>query len=293
MKKFHIIMLASFFVAIGLIIFPRIINMPTPVLNKKEPATFIQPKVEVATSSAFTPRVTIVYDNYPYQEGLLSDWGFACLIEGIEKTILFDTGADGSMLLANLDKLGKNLAEINTVVLSHVHSDHTGGLFAFLEQNKEVEVYLLKSFPSSFKEQVRRAGASLVEVDKSREICPRVHTTGELGAGIKEQALVINTAKGLVVITGCAHPGVVEIAAQAKELLDRDLLLVMGGFHLFSTSEKGIEDIITDLQKLDAANVAPCHCSGDKARQIFKDVYQDHYLKAGVGRVITVDDLIP
>jgi len=293
MKKFHIIMLAIFFVAIGLIIFFRIINMPTPVLNKKEPATFIQPKVEVATSSAFMPRVTIVYDNYPYQEGLLSGWGFSCLIEGIEKTILFDTGTDGSILLANLDQLGINLGKIDIVVLSHIHGDHTGGLFTLLEQNKEVEVYLLESFPNSFKEQVRQAGANLVEVDKSREICPRAHTTGELGAGIKEQALVLDTDMGLIVITGCAHPGVVEIATQAKELFSKDLLLVMGGFHLFSTSEKGIEDIIADLQKLGVANVAPCHCSGDKARQMFKDVFKDHYLKVGVGRVIKVDDLIP
>ncbi len=292
MKKFHTIILVGFFIVIGLIIFPRIINMPTPVLNKKEPATFIQPRVEVATSSAFTPQITVVYDNYPYQKGLQTDWGFACLIEGTEKTILFDTGTDGLMLLANLEKLGKDLAEINTVILSHAHSDHIGGLSAFLEQNQEVEVYLLKSFPESFKEQVGRTGTSLIEVDKSDEICPHVHTTGELGTGAKEQSLVIDTDMGLIVITGCAHPGVVEIATRAKELFSKDIILVMGGFHLFATDEKGIENIITDLQNLGVANVAPCHCSGDKARQMFNDAFKDHYLNVGVGRVITVDDLM-
>jgi 7,8-dihydropterin-6-yl-methyl-4-(beta-D-ribofuranosyl)aminobenzene 5'-phosphate synthase len=213
------------------------------------------------------------------------------LLEGAEKTILFDTGADGSTLLSNMNKLGIDITNIDTLVLSHSHTDHAGGLLDFLKHNHQVTVYALASFPNNFKEHIKQTGASLIEVDKSKEICPNIFTTGELGLGIKEQALVLNTAKGLIVVTGCAHPGIVEITGQVKKLINQNVLFIIGGFHLFSTSEKGIENIISDLENLGVANVAPCHCSGDQARQMFKNVFQEHYLDVGVGRVITIADL--
>ena len=95
--------------------------------------------------------VTVVYDNNPYKEGLETAWGFSCLITGSEKTILFDTGGDGSSLLGNMEKLAIEPDSIDTVVLSHIHGDHTGGLHSFLEKNHEITVYLPKSFPKRFR----------------------------------------------------------------------------------------------------------------------------------------------
>jgi len=77
----------------------------------------------------------ILFDNNPYEKGLEVSWGFSCLIKGAEKTILFDTGGDGSILMANIEKMGIDPSEIDLVVLSHDHLDHTGGLSAFLEKN--------------------------------------------------------------------------------------------------------------------------------------------------------------
>jgi 7,8-dihydropterin-6-yl-methyl-4-(beta-D-ribofuranosyl)aminobenzene 5'-phosphate synthase len=101
--------------------------------------------------------ITIVCDNNPYKEGLETRWGFSCLVGGPEKTILFDTGPGGS-LLVNMEKLAIEPQSIDTVVLSHVHPDHTGGLEGFLEKKPDVTVYLPKSFPERFKDNVQAQG---------------------------------------------------------------------------------------------------------------------------------------
>lgn len=70
--------------------------------------------------------ITDIYDNYPAQAGFTTAWGFVCVIQGTDKTILFDTGSDGAVLLANMAKAGIDPDVIDLVVLSHQHWDHTG-----------------------------------------------------------------------------------------------------------------------------------------------------------------------
>ena len=233
--------------------------------------------------------ITVVYDNNPYKEGLETAWGFSCLIKGTEKTILFDTGGDGSILLANMKELNIDPKEIDIVVLSHIHGDHVGGLDNFLEKNPEVVVYLPASFPESFIDDVKEYGTDVVEVQEFLKICEGVYSTGELGTGIIEQSLIIKTEQGLIVITGCAHPGIVEIVKKAKELVEDDVLFVTGGFHLIKTSNKG--RIVSGIRELDVLYVGPCHCSGDNARELFEKEYGENYVNVGVGRVITMDAL--
>ena len=72
--------------------------------------------------------IHIVYNNVPYKSGLETGWGFACQIEGLNKTVLFDTGGNGDILLSNMQRLGLDPESIEIIVLSHIHSDHTGGL---------------------------------------------------------------------------------------------------------------------------------------------------------------------
>jgi 7,8-dihydropterin-6-yl-methyl-4-(beta-D-ribofuranosyl)aminobenzene 5'-phosphate synthase len=91
--------------------------------------------------------ITILYDNYVFTEGLRSDWGFSCILKGTEKTILFDTGTKGELLLENIEKLKINPKDVEVVVISHNHGDHTGGLLAFLGKNSNVSVYLPLSLP--------------------------------------------------------------------------------------------------------------------------------------------------
>ncbi|MHC4087353.1 MAG: MBL fold metallo-hydrolase [Planctomycetota bacterium] len=234
--------------------------------------------------------ITIVYDNHSYKQGLETGWGFSCLISGVEKTILFDTGPGGS-LIVNMEKLAIEPQSIDTVVLSHIHPDHTGGLEGFLEKNPDVTVYLPKSFPERFKDNVRAQGAKVIEVGQPIEICENVWSAGQTGKWIKEQSLVIKTDKGLVVISGCSHPGIVNIVSAAKDLVKDDILLVMGGFHLECAGKGKIEKVISVFKHLGVRYVGLCHGSGDKARALFEEYFGGKYIKLGAGKVITIANL--
>ena len=266
-----------------------------PVAVTTETSTPLSTATPQPTSTEEVKSVTftIVYDNNDYDERLRTAWGFACLVETGEATILFDTGGDGPTLLGNMDTLGLDPLEIDAIVLSHAHGDHTGGLAGLLDTGARPTVYVPAAFPASFKNEVR-SHTELVEVSGPMEILPRmlfirsVHTTGEMGASIVEQALVVETEAGLVVVTGCAHPGVEKLARRAKESVGGEIYLVMGGFHLSSASRQRIESIIADFRELGVQRVAPCHCTGDQARQMFSDAFGKDYIPAGVGRVIII-----
>ena len=229
---------------------------------------------------------TIVYDNNVYDAALRTAWGFACWVETPEGTVLFDTGGDGPTLLGNLAQLGLDPQVIDAVVLSHAHGDHTGGLAGLLDTGVRPMVYVPAAFPASFKENVG-ARADLVEVTGPVEILPGVYTSGQVGSGIVEQALVVETGEGLVVVTGCAHPGVVEMVRRAREVAAGEIALVMGGFHLKDTGQAQIEAIIADLRALGVQRVAPCHCTGDPARRAFAEAFGTECFLAGAGWTIT------
>ncbi|MDY0096054.1 MAG: MBL fold metallo-hydrolase [Candidatus Vecturithrix sp.] len=243
-------------------------------------------------SSLSTLTITVVYDNNAGNADLETAWGFSCVIQGLEETILFDTGGNGDILLTNMQKVGIDPEEVDLVVLSHIHGDHVGGLADFLKKNKEVNVYLPHSFPTSLKNDVKHIGATVAEVQESLKISRQVYSSGELGTSIKEQALIVQTAKGLIIITGCAHPGIVNMVERTREIMRDDVLLVMGGFHLGGHSMGALEKIVSDFKALGVQYVGPCHCSGDMARQAFKHAYQAHFIPIGVGTVIALEDII-
>jgi 7,8-dihydropterin-6-yl-methyl-4-(beta-D-ribofuranosyl)aminobenzene 5'-phosphate synthase len=236
--------------------------------------------------SASEISITVVFDNYPYRKDLKDSWGFACVVRGAEKTILFDTGGDGAILMGNLEKLKIDPQGVDAVVLSHAHGDHTGGLNAFLRANPRVEVYAPRSFPESFKAGVRETGAKLVEVSGALEICDGVWSTGEEGQGVIEESLALRTDRGLILVTGCAHPGIVSIIERAKKLLGGEVLLAMGGFHLRSESEAGLKKIINRFRELGVQRAGPSHCSGDRTRELFKKEYGEDFVKIGVGYTV-------
>jgi 7,8-dihydropterin-6-yl-methyl-4-(beta-D-ribofuranosyl)aminobenzene 5'-phosphate synthase len=234
--------------------------------------------------------ITVVFDNNEFDRRLATAWGFSCLVEGLEKTILFDTGGDGSMLLSNMRILEIQPSDIDALVISHVHSDHAGGMPDLLRAHGNLTAYLPASFPESLKESVTGSGARLIEVTDPVRICSGAHTTGELGISIKEQSLVIDSTRGLVVITGCAHPGILHIVQQAKRQLRGEVHLVLGGFHLSGQGSSRIEGIARDMRREGVEKVAPCHCSGDRARETFEDLYGKDFIPAGVGTRIELAD---
>ena len=231
-------------------------------------------------------QLTVVYDNQSLDPRLESDWGFSCFVKGLEKSILFDCGADGRILLSNLAKLGIQPAEIDAVVLSHAHRDHTGGLKDLLSRNSKLEVWLPHFFSADFKEGILKKGAGVVEVKEPREICAGAHTSGVIEGWIKEQSLVLDTSKGLVLLTGCAHPRIVQIVARVREMFQNDVFMALGGFHLAGFEKKEIMDIIRKFRNSGVRSVGPAHCSGDEARAFFDAEYADDFLLIGVGKKI-------
>ena len=176
-------------------------------------------------------------------------------------------------------------------MLSHIHGDHVGGLQSILRKNPKIIVCLPISFPDNFKDEVKGYGVKVIEIQWPLKICENVHSTGELGTGIKEQSLIVRTDKGLIVTPGCAHPGVVEILNKAKESMKDNILFVTGGYHLGGKGRGELEKIVSSFKKLGVRYVGPCHCTGDAARELFKKEYQTSFINVGVGKIINMEDV--
>ena len=241
-----------------------------------------------AETSAQKPslRITVLFNNVSHRSGLTSGWGFACLVEGLAKTVLFDTGADGGILLDNMRRLNLDPKGIDAVFLSHSHGDHTGGLGALIARHSGMQVFLPAGFPASFRQAVADKGAQVSVVKMGGRLLDHVYSTGELGDSIVEQAMIVETEKGLVVITGCAHPGIARIAETAIRLTGKKIYLLMGGFHLGGTSRSEILAIISQLKSLGVEKVAPSHCTGETATVLFRQAWGRDFVESGLGAVI-------
>lgn len=232
--------------------------------------------------------LTVLYDNFQAAPGTRTEWGFSCLIEGMEKTILFDTGGEADVLQHNIRSLNAEVSGVDRIVISHNHWDHTGGLLSILEENPAPPVYAPQSFPFSFVRNVEEAGGNVVAVNEPVEICPHVYSTGEMGDRIKEQSLILNTSKGLVIVTGCSHQGIAEIVKKARRLFDKEILLVFGGFHLMRHSDEQVARIIDDFRECGVRKCGATHCTGEHQIELFRQAYGDDYIPIGTGRQIIV-----
>ncbi len=264
-------------------------STPTATRSSAVVAETLEEALETHLSATESLTITLVYDNNAYGGRLKTAWGFAALVAYHNQTLLFDTGGDGQTLVQNMRILEIDPTQIESVLLSHAHGDHTGGLSTLLELGARPTVYLPPSFSASFKNQVGRR-TEVTEVAPGLSFAEGMLTTGEMGRSIPEQALVIRTEPGLVLVTGCAHPGIVEIVEHAQEMFDEPVRLVLGGFHLGGKSKTEIDAILTNFRRLEVEQVAPCHCTGDQAIAMFSAEYGEHFIQAGVGRVIVLDE---
>ncbi len=214
-------------------------------------------------------KITILYDNEVFKKsiGLKADWGFACLIETGDATILFDTGARGNILLNNIKNLGINPEIIDTIVISHEHWDHNGGLKALASIVDTAGLYrLVKQSPGE--------NMHLISAEDSQEITEGIYTTGRLNGSVDEQSLVLKGKNGWYVLVGCSHPGVEKILQIAKQIGDVDGII--GGFHGFNS--------FSVLEDLDC--ICPCHCT--KYKDEIKKLYPKTYTLCGVGQMIGI-----
>jgi 7,8-dihydropterin-6-yl-methyl-4-(beta-D-ribofuranosyl)aminobenzene 5'-phosphate synthase len=109
-----------------------------------------------------------------------------------------------------------------------------------------------------------------------------------MGEEVKEQSLVIDSPRGLIVVTGCSHPGIVSILRRAKEILDKPIYLVFGGFHLAQKSEAEMREIIAAFKELKVEKCGATHCTGDRSIAMFKKAFGENFVSMGTGRIMEV-----
>ncbi len=247
-------------------------------------------------------------------------------IDDNEVPILMDTGPTPEDLLHNVDTMGINLQDVDLVVLSHAHYDHTGGLIAALKQTKKhVPVIAhptlfdpkLKIMPHLRligapvkSSDVESAGGVPLLVTDSVKIADGITTTGEVPRRtnfesvrgfwtvhnrcfledqmLDDQSLVFDVeGKGLVVVAGCAHSGIINTIKHAQKITDNSRIhAVLGGFHLISADAKSIQATVNELEQLDPHFIGPCHCTGKKATKKIAETFGDRCCPLHTGDII-------
>jgi 7,8-dihydropterin-6-yl-methyl-4-(beta-D-ribofuranosyl)aminobenzene 5'-phosphate synthase len=255
----------------------------------------------------------------------VGEWGFAAVIEADGHTVLFDTGARPDTVLKNAGELGIDLSKIDTVVLSHNHWDHTGGLVALRRTLKAkntsamqhthvgngiflprvIDAEAVDSLPPMPKEFIVRAtdvrdgyealGGRFVVHEKPHELNPGMWITGPIPRvhgernwtpfmRIKhndsltedtipeDQALVLNTSHGLVVVAGCGHAGIVNTMEFARAITNgQSIHAVLGGFHLMSATEDRLKWTGNTMRDFGVEHVIGAHCTGINAVTRLRD----------------------
>lgn len=271
-------------------------------------------------------QITVIYDAFGRPSDLGRGWGYSALIEYGGKRILFDTGGQYKMFADNIKKLKINLKNLDFVVLSHRHGDHTSGLQFVLEQNPKVQIYA-PTEPGSFGNPISGSSplgkliarkidnapedlhyfngnyedkykvdsawpaANITLIDKPTEVMPGFFLFKTISENkgtleLNELSLAIKTPYGLAVIVGCSHPGIEKILAAAAEI-DPKIYTLAGGLHLVDVSDQQITQIVSNFKnKWGIERVAAGHCSGEFAQAEFTRTYGDKHDHSGIGEII-------
>ncbi len=270
-------------------------------------------------------KIMPLVDHYTVNDSLAGEPGVSYLVSAGGKKILFDVGYNlnnehPSPLLRNMKQLGVDINDIDTIVISHNHVDHTGGMKAmkqhtFLLSREEVDLSHVKAYVP---EKMSHTTAEVEATPGPKKIAEGIATIGTIdraiwGMGItSEQALAVNVeGKGLVLIVGCGHQKAVRILERARDLFDVPIYGVIGGLHypveesrmkynlqkIFGTGKlpwqkiekQEVLEAVAELNKTNLRIIGiSAHDSCDWTLDKFREVFRDRYVDVMVGREIRV-----
>ncbi len=233
----------------------------------------------------------VVFNNDSLNSKFNNGWGFSCLVDN---SVLFDTGESADFLFNNIKRMDIDISGIDSVVISHDHWDHIGGLRGLLKERKGIKVYSCPGFSEEFKEKVKGAQGLLKEVKKFTPITNDIYVSGEIAGRYKdsyiaEQALIIKSKQGLSVITGCSHPGILRIIEKVKEEFPKERIkFVFGGFHLMDKDRREVKLIVEKFKSMGIEKAGPTHCTGYEAQAVFKEAYGNNFIPIKAGQTLNV-----
>jgi len=268
-------------------------------------------------------RITTLVENTASRPGLLAEHGLSFWIEYADKRLLFDTG-QSDILIQNAKVLGINLADADAIILSHGHYDHTGGLAAILDIAAKAKIYLHPaaiepkfSFKAPQARSIGMSDSARKAIRNRQVICtqspthifpgvtvtgqiPRINNFEDVGGAffldencqkpdelLDDQTLFIESQKGLVIVFGCAHAGVVNILNYIADLTQAtQFFAVLGGMHLLRASNERIEKTQTAFEQYNLQKIGPAHCTGTKPIENFKNAFPEQYFTCSVGTQI-------
>ena len=271
-------------------------------------------------------KVKVLVENTSVSSKYKSKHGLCLYIQTAKHKILFDLGSNG-LFLENARKLGVNIAEIDTVVISHGHVDHAGALSLFLQNNHSAKIYVRESafdrhytkvlglpfsvgLDRALKNNKQLVFTNETEViddeltlfsdvepkeltsSSNRALLSEIDGKKQIDNFLHEQNLLITEGNKAVLFAGCAHAGIVNIKARAEQLTNAHLKII-GGFHLYNPISKKHEskELVDKIaERLDdrETHYYTCHCTGQWAYGIMKERLKDNLQHLSTGEEIVI-----
>ena len=273
-------------------------------------------------------KITTLVDNIAFPgTRFWAEHGLSFLIEADGEKILFDTGQSAEVIAHNLDVLGEDLHDLQYVCLSHGHYDHTGGLRDIIKRTERAKVFAYPNvFDNKYikrGEEYKSIGAPMIKMQmdthfelqldsEGSEVIEGIRTTGQIprindfetvpdryfiksyGAYahddiIDDQALIIESKSGIIVVLGCAHAGVVNTLNHVRNITNqREIWGVLGGMHLIGADLDRLNETVKALEEFDVQNIGLSHCSGTNAFLFLSGKFGDRVYLNSVGSVIEI-----